>query len=199
MHAFLEKFLDILFPPSEDLVRVRKLLSVAHLYAPHKAHEVTALMHFTNPNVRALIHEAKFHANTRAQRLLGNILRTYLQKHTGDNVIVIPIPLSSARLRERGHNQVHEVLRFALEGLTLPIETSVLVRPKHTTPQTELTHTERRKNLVGAFAIRHPERIAGKHILLIDDVTTTGTTLHEAKTTLLPHAPASITCVALAH
>ena len=79
----------------------------------------------------------------------------------------------------------------------------MLVRTRHTKPQTTLARKERLTNVVNAFDIRDIEAartlLAGKHVLIIDDVTTTGATLKAAKATLLPLQPASITLLSLAH
>ncbi len=78
----------------------------------------------------------------------------------------------------------------------------MLVRTRHTPPQTELDRAQRLKNLHGAFTINArgvPNTISSLHILLLDDVMTTGTTLRSAKAALATLRPASITCVALAH
>ena len=72
-------------------------------------------------------------------------------------------------------------------------------RVRDTRPQTELARNERISNMRKAFIIKQPQQIVGKHIVLLDDVTTTGATLHAAKAALLLHHPASVTCIALAH
>lgn len=193
--------LDIIFPPSEDMKRVRAMYitqRVVHHYTPHKHKDVLTLTHFNHPDIRALIHEAKFHANTHAFRLLGTLLMHHLTQTQTHFDYIIPIPLSSARFRARGYNQVHEVLYHTSINKNI-IKYDVLARIRDTRPQTELTRVERLTNIKNAFMVKKPETITGKHIMLLDDVTTTGTTLHAAKRALQMHSPASIVCVALAH
>jgi ComF family protein len=199
MRKFFARIVDSLFPPQGDALCVRGISSseVATLFAPNEVGGVQTLSRFRDARVRALIHEAKFHRSERAFTLLSTLLVRYVgERHLPVDVIV-PIPLSPRRLRERGYNQVERILSAGT--LNVPIEPAVLERTKHTKPQTELERGERLKNVRGAFAVTHPERVTGKHVLLVDDVTTTGATLSAARDTLLTASPASVTCIALAH
>ncbi|HEX4799100.1 MAG TPA: hypothetical protein VFV22_01010 [Candidatus Paceibacterota bacterium] len=192
--------IDTIFPPSEHLKRVRQLNQphVTNLYAPHTFEDITALSSFHNPDIHALIHEAKFHANTHAHVLLSALLMHHLKEHPLTYDYIIPIPLSPARYRARGYNQVYEILHHT----SIPQKNhmlSTMKRVRDTRPQTELARNERISNMRKAFIIKQPQQIVGKHIVLLDDVTTTGATLHAAKAALLLHHPASVTCIALAH
>ena len=157
------------------------------------------LSEYKNKNVQALIHEAKFHHNTKAWAHLHMLLAMHFSKISEPVDYIIPIPLSRARMRARGYNQVSEILKAHPTENKYPILEEVLVRTRHTKPQTELKRNERLTNMHDAFSVVHGERIMGKHILLVDDVTTTGSTLKAAKATLLPYSPASVTCLAFAH
>ncbi len=194
---------DTLFPPTHEAMLVRNLTekNIEALLFPRKITECTALLNFKDERVRALIHEAKFHANETAQMILGQMLKRYLKNYpTSQQYTLIPIPLSRERLHERGYNQVSEVIRYALNTNTnMTTNTKILTRTKNTRPQTSLPKHERAQNVAGAFQVKNPEKIAGTHILLIDDVFTTGATMHAAKLSLLQYSPASVTCVALAH
>lgn len=197
MQQLLTHALDFIFPPDAETLMVRTLTpdQVRAVYRPHVLYGVTALADFHNPRVRALVHEAKFHNNEQAWELLSELFLL----HTPTYDAVVPIPLSHARMRERGYNQVHEVLRAATRKRALPIETNILTRTRETKPQTELTREDRLKNMRGAFAALDASAITGKRILIVDDVVTTGSTLHAAQAALLPHHPASVTLLALAH
>lgn len=97
-----------------------------------------------------------------------------------DDPIIVPVPLSRRRHNWRGFNQA-ELLAKRL-GATFQIEmsSSALTRVRHTTPQVEASdRSSRLENLSGAFRCADPESVAGRHIILIDDVCTTGTTLNE--------------------
>lgn len=203
VYEFLRSILDIVFPPEEEtlLVRATDERGVEKFLCPRNVNGCVVLSDFGDKHIRALIHEAKFHMNASAQRLLGHLCACYLTERSElRSAHFIPIPLASARYRERGYNQVLEILRFARDELPwLSIEYDVLARSRNTHPQTELPKQERERNVVGAFSVVQPERVRGLHIVIVDDVMTTGATLRAAKAALLLHAPASVTCIALAH
>ena len=103
------------------------------------------------------------------------IERVAVEKLTAD--YIVPVPLAAERLAERGYNQA-EVLAVGLaEGTGIPVSTG-LQRTRWTVPQAQLRGEYRAKNLIGAFAWQG-EAIAGKTMLLIDDVISTGATVDE--------------------
>ncbi len=201
MHEILATLLDYIFPPHEEALCVRRLTetSVSRLYTPFTVGDIRALSRYESKYIRALVHEAKFHGNKRAFILLHTLFTTFLGTYTKPIDILIPIPLSTKRMRERGYNQVTEILTSSESRVFEKINGTVLRRVRNTQPQTELGRQERLRNMTEAFVVMSPERISGKHILLVDDVTTTGATFSAAKAALLPYSPASVTCVALAH
>jgi ComF family protein len=93
--------------------------------------------------------------------------------------LVIPVPLHAQRLREREFNQSLLLADPISHHLNAPLSYTDLVRVAPSPAQTTLTRKERLRNLRGAFSLRRPELIAGKRILLVDDVFTTGTTVNE--------------------
>lgn len=202
MYYFLQIIFDSIFPPHEEALIVRELAEsdMRGMYMLQSVNDIRALSRYTDTRIRALIHEAKFHGNTKAFSLLSVLVRTYLEKSSVQIDIVVPIPLSRARMRARGYNQVFEVLRATQSHIpNMVIATDILMRTRDTRPQTELPRNERLVNVSDAFGVTHEDKITGKHILVIDDVSTTGATLLAAKAALQGYAPASITCVALAH
>lgn len=96
----------------------------------------------------------------------------------------MPVPLHARRLREREFNQSLLLADRIGRHLNTLVSFTDLIRTAPSPAQTTLTRKGRLKNLRGAFALRHPESIAGKRILLIDDVFTTGTTVNECAKTL---------------
>ncbi|MDR4493765.1 MAG: phosphoribosyltransferase family protein [Nitrospirales bacterium] len=93
--------------------------------------------------------------------------------------------LHPQRLREREFNQSALLANPLSQHLGLPLVLGQLIRTRQTVPQTSLTKKERLANLRRAFAVPRSEKIRGKTILLVDDVMTTGTTIHECAKTLL--------------
>jgi ComF family protein len=199
-HSLLTYVGDLCFPPSTEELLVRSITpSVLNtVFLPRYEKNVWSLSRFHEPVVRALIHEAKFHSSAAAQRHLADLLRRFIenQPHIGKR-IWIPIPLSKTRLRERGFNQVEKVL-LALSTQPLDIQKNVLVRTRHTPPQTSFTRGDRLHNVRNAFSVQKPELIEGRDLVLIDDVITTGATVEAATLAIEQHRPASIICIALA-
>ncbi len=202
LHHILKAVWDICFPPSENerLVRGLSSIQVRELFALTYKEGVWSLSSFKNPSLRALLHEVKFHSNKGAQTLLAEFLIQLLnEKKSLASHLWLPIPLSKTRFRERGYNQVTEILKALPKDLELHISTNCLVRTRNTKPQTELERAERLKNVIGAFHIAKPEQVTGKDIVILDDVTTTGATLRAAAAALLPYNPKSVTLIALSH
>ncbi len=96
--------------------------------------------------------------------------------------MIIPIPLSKKRHRERGFNQTELIGRFLSDKMSIRMAANVLYKIKETISQVEIKDREKRlKNLEGAFEVKNAEIIKNKNIILIDDIATTGATLSEAR------------------
>lgn len=98
--------------------------------------------------------------------------------------LIVPVPLHVTRLREREFNQSLLLAHHIGRSLRLPVSFTNLVRTVPSPPQTTLSRAERLRNLRNAFAVRDPAALAGKRVLLIDDVFTTGATVNECAKTL---------------
>ena len=115
---------------------------------------------------------------------------------------VVPVPLHPLRRWKRGYNQAEEIARGVAEAMGLPLETALLRRSRYTKTQTRLRGAAKTKNVQGAFRL-NPQRAAKlqsegiRHLLLIDDVLTTGSTL-AASATPLQAAGFHISCATLA-
>lgn len=196
------KFLEVVFPLSDDersLAPCTPTLFTNKLFPVYR-NDICSLAVFSDVQVRSAIHLVKFHNHPKAVQLLGSLLTAWLLLLPKDEYLIVPIPLSSKRLKKRGHNQVESIARIACKNTPhVQLCTNVLQRNRHTPPQTSLTKKDREVNLVGAFTVVHVEAIRGKHVILLDDVSTTGATLQEAKSVLCAHKPLSLRCVALAH
>ncbi len=110
-------------------------------------------------------------------RLALEAWRSFLESETVD--AVVPVPLYPRKEREREFNQAEEIARAMSPALKAPVRAKWLRRLRDTRSQTELKASDRRRNVRGAFAVRRPEEVRERRILLIDDVFTTGATIGE--------------------
>lgn len=205
-HGAMRGLLDVVFPPreTEQMVRSINPEALASLVNPVTNEAgIAALLPYREPLVHALIIETKYHGNKAASLLLASVLSDYLLERMSEEtalerrtIALIPLPLSGKRRRERGYNQVEQVLRKAAEQLGSCMETSLLARTRDTKPQTRLSKEQRRENVVGAFTAGTPDPTY--LYIVVDDVLTTGATLGEAIMELR-RAGAHVSGVALAY
>ena len=128
-------------------------------------------------DVIGLVHQLKFGEKISYSRTIGEML---LQQMLGTDEkpdCILPVSLHSSRLRQRGFNQSIEISRVLAKKLDLPIEHSAIVRQRRTVAQTGLDAKQRQKNIKGAFSVAG--EINYKHVLIVDDVMTTGATVNE--------------------
>ncbi len=146
----------------------------------------------------------KFARRPHLARELAPLVAPFLAAvaHAGAADVIVPIPLHWRRLAARGFNPAHAVVAAARRAARLetPIDAVVLRRIRATVAQTGLTATERAANLRGAFAVppRRAHRVAGRRVLLVDDVITTGATLAAAARALLDAGAAAVLGFAVA-
>lgn len=125
-----------------------------------------------------LVPRFKFHHDLAAGRLLAQLMQPSL--HPGDvPQALVAVPLHPARLRQRGYDQAGELARALARGTRVPLLEGALLRVRATPPQSELDAVARRRNLRDAFAVA-PRTALPAHVALVDDVMTTGATLHAA-------------------
>ena len=171
---------------------------VCHKNAPYI---LGAAASYKNPALKELVRQLKFKGVRDAADPIAELIAQYLTecRVSWAGFLIIPLPLSKKRERERGFNQAEEIARRVSLHIALPFIRGALVRIGHSKPQTETkTVAERRLNVRDCFAIEKPECIAGKKILLLDDVTTSGATLHEAAQVLRSAGARTIVAVVAA-
>ena len=150
------------------------------LQQPPAFDSTQAALDYTFP-VDKLIQAYKYHQQLALARLFGTLLRQAVSLQTRPNVI-LPMPLHAARLRERGFNQALEIAKIIAKDLHLPLATHLAQRSINTLSQATLAWDARKKNMRGAFAC--DLNLEGMHIALVDDVMTSGATLHALAKTL---------------
>jgi len=131
--------------------------------------------------VDGLIVALKFGHRLEVAHALGHLLGRRLAAAAPPDALVLPVPLAFERQRERGFNQAREIARLAARTGNLRLLTDALVRIQHRVPQEGLALDARRRNVRGAFCVTAAKEpaIAGRAIVVIDDVMTSGSTLEE--------------------
>jgi ComF family protein len=142
---------------------------------PHYTH-TQAVFSYLYP-LDKLILAAKFHHNMAVLNLLGHLMAQHLTIDSRPDVL-IPVPLHPKRLRHRGYNQSLELAKRISKHTGIPIAINACQRIINTPPQTSLSGKQRQSNLKGAFKVVRVER-HWQHLVLIDDVMTTGATVKE--------------------
>lgn len=199
--------LDTIFPPKTDekLLRSVTVDDISTLILINSVTEcipkAVTLLPFSNKNVKALIHEAKYKQNKKAFEILGYVLNEYLleiiSEESFSDIKIIPIPLSEERLKERGYNQTLEIIKHT-NDFNLFIETNLLNKIRNTKPQTTLTRKIRIENAKGSFStIKKAD--ASVTYILFDDVLTTGSTMQAAIDALTKSGATRILPITIAH
>jgi competence protein ComFC len=178
-----------------------KNLSGLYFALPYKEKQLT----------KKLIHQFKYPPYLKdLSKTLASLIVEHLVlsgKNTDDiwqNSVLIPVPLSKKKFRERGYNQSEELAKELSQVLQIPVLSDILIKTKSTSPQMKLKKEEREKNLLNAFSIKKNcttsdvERFSGKKIFLVDDVYTTGSTMQECAKVLRESGAKSVWGICIA-
>jgi ComF family protein len=212
-HGYLADFVSLLFPElcaacRESLVANEQLLCIDchynlpftnfHLQADNivarqfwgkiPLEGAYALYYFNKGGkIQNLMHQFKYKGVKQIGNLLGNIAGDQLIKNdifkTTD--LIIPVPLHKKRMQQRGYNQSACFAEGLAQKLNAVIELDNLVRATATETQTHKSRFARFENMQEVFTVKNPEKLVNKHILLVDDIITTGSTLEACSTQLL--------------
>lgn len=161
-----------------------------------------AQLYFTKDGlVQHLIHQLKYKGNIDMGLYLGRIMgQTILDAPRFQPIDrLVPLPMYAAKERQRGYNQATVLCQGMAEVLQVPIDTQLVIRQRNTQTQTRKQRTGRWQNVEGSFAVTHPTALAGKHILLVDDVVTTGATLDACGHAILQVPGTTLSVASLAY
>ncbi len=196
IHIF-KGFLGFLFPQKclgcarPNVILCDKCLALFPDPPFEKTKAILAATSYHDEVVKKAIRFLKYHgikilAEPLAKLMLKRMDKTIIQTaKKPEETIIIPIPLSKKRHRQRGYNQTELIGQFLSDKLSIKMENNVLYKIKDTGSQVEIKDRDKRlQNIIGAFAVKNPEIIKDKKIILIDDISTTGATLNEAKKVL---------------
>jgi len=149
--------------------------------------------------IQNLIHEFKYKGNKKVGLYLGKMLGESLLNSNRYHIdAIIPLPLFEKKEKKRGYNQAEILCTGISEIMNVPVISKNVVRIVHTETQTKKGRTERWENVEKTFFVMQPQLLEGKHLLLVDDVITTGATLEACASEILKLGNIKISIATLA-
>ncbi|MEP7321407.1 MAG: ComF family protein [Saprospiraceae bacterium] len=145
-----------------------------------------------------VIHKLKYQSRPEIGVHLGRIAGKQITAHWSKPDLIIPVPIHPKKMWKRGYNQAERIASGMAEILDIPILDNILVKKSMTQSQTGFHRMERMKNVENAYDVNHIQKIRSRHILLVDDVLTTGATLEACAIPLLQVADIKLSMVTLA-
>jgi ComF family protein len=165
--------------------------------------QLISLYHFEkDATLQSIIHLLKYDGMTSLGVELGRRLGEKLRAELSNQPVagIIPVPLHSTKLRERGYNQSEYIARGISEVTDIPVCKSFLKRHKYTSSQTQLTAVERKDNVGDAFSVDERSKISieRKTFLIVDDVITTGATIEACAEVLMDNGASAVVAASVA-
>jgi ComF family protein len=157
-----------------------------------------ALFQFSD-SIQQLIHYFKYRGFKRLGTEFGRQLALLYNDTLPFTEVdaLLPIPLHRVRLRERGYNQSALLAQACAEKTGWPVWSDVVSRTRYTQPQVKMSHDARKRNVMDAFSVQKPDRVHNAHLVLVDDVLTTGSTLNECARALRIAGAQRIDCLTI--
>ncbi len=161
---------------------------------------IAYLKFYKKGKVQPLLHSLKYHNNQEIGIHLGNMFGVELKQNgfSGKFDLLIPVPLHRTKLIKRGYNQTDLIAKGIAERVNVTVGNNIVIRTQATKTQTKVSKTERWENVADRFEVTKPEAITGKHVVLLDDIVTTGATFDALADAVLKHKPLKISMLALA-
>jgi ComF family protein len=162
----------------------------------------TAQYYFTKESLmQHLMHQLKYKGNKSLGIFLGRMMAESIinSDRFADVDALIPLPLFKSKERKRGYNQATLLCEGMAEIMQVPVIKNAVGRNQHTETQTKKNRIERWQNIDGKFELQNQEMIAGKHLLLVDDVVTTGATLEACGQVLLQSSISNLSIATLCY
>jgi len=169
-----------------------------HLYGDNPAEKIfrgrlplvyaTAHYYFTKKSLmQQLLHDFKYRGNKELGYYLGERMGQDLlqSKFLNEVDAIVPLPLFESKEKKRGYNQAEVLAKGMVRKMNMSVLKGAVSRKEYTESQTRKSRVERWQNIEGRFEVADPKSISGKHILLVDDVVTTGATLEACGRELL--------------
>lgn len=191
-----------------------KCLSDSPTAERETAEWIFPLYDYRHPPIKKALWLLKYKGKKRLANIFAEVIYEKILEELSDlstmenfnNAILIPIPLSKRRYRERGYNQAELICKELVKinnlrhGVDLKLENDILIKPKETEHQARIENrTERLKNIAGSFSVKNADKVRKRNIILIDDITTTGATLDEAKKILKRAGARKVIAFTVAH
>ena len=226
MLSFIHDFISLIYPDlcqacgqsllkGEEIICIRCQLQlprtnfhrdainpiIKHFWGKVPVHAATAYYFFyKGEKVQHLIHQLKYKGRPEVGMKVGQLLGNDLKQSElyKDVDVIVPVPLHDDKLRVRGYNQAEEIAKGLAQSYKLKSE-NLIVRTKHTDTQTRKHRYERYQNVDKVFAVNEEKEIYNKHILLVDDVITTGSTLTACAEELLRIKGTKVSIAAMAY
>ena len=225
MPGFFEDFLDLIYPKlcitcDRKLVTQEKYIclhclsdlprtkfhpdmenKVAQLFwgRVKVAYATSWLFFRKGSRYQKLVHYLKYKGLKELGEEMGLLFGNELKESPFQQIdVVVPVPLHPKKLKQRGYNQSEWIARGIAASLSKPLSADNLVREIFTPTQTRKTRFERWQNVEGIFSVKQPARFFRKHVLVIDDVVTTGSTLEAAVVAILQAGAEKVSIATLA-
>jgi ComF family protein len=149
--------------------------------------------------VQNMIHELKYHGNKKAGHYFGNMIGKSLLNSNRFHVdVIVPLPLFERKEKARGYNQSEMICNGIAEIINKPLIKNNVIRQVFTETQTKKHRLERWKNVENIFFVARPSELEGKHILLVDDIITTGSTIEACGSEILKVKDAKLSIASFA-